>query len=129
MKSTNASNILSKIPDCIIDSNGVFKYIQIYIKDIFENKSKYIVRGFKKYKFHADNFYDFSNIELPKYDALKFIEFECVGGGRLDINQENKTIFVYGYSQSYGRCDHSVSCEIIKQNFPDYNITWSNEGY
>ena len=27
------------------------------------------------------------------------VETECLGGGRLEIDKDNKSIFVYGYSQ------------------------------
>jgi phosphohistidine phosphatase len=65
------------------------------------------------------------------------VEIKCVGGGRVNIKDDKKTILVYGYSQgidifspvAFGLCDHSVSCEIIKEQFPDYEITWSNDGY
>lgn len=57
------------------------------------------------------------------------VEYECVGGGRINIDQEKKTILVYGYSQGFGRCEHSKSTEIIKEIYPDYQIDWSNEGY
>ena len=32
-------------------------------------------------------------------DTDYLIESECVGGGRVNIDQEKKRIFVYGYSQ------------------------------
>lgn len=56
------SNILDKIPNCKLDANGVFKYIQINVKATFSTESKFVVRGYKKHKFHADNFDDFMSI-------------------------------------------------------------------
>ena len=46
------------------------------------------------------------------------------------LNQ-NKTIFIYGYSNAYGRYEnqHEKSVEMLKEVFPDYKITCSNEGY
>lgn len=32
-------------------------------------------------------------------------------------------------NEAYGLCNHSLSCEIIQESFPDYKITWSDEGY
>jgi hypothetical protein len=54
------SKSLEKIPNVIIDSHGIFKYIQILVTDNFKDESKYVIRGYSKYKFHADNFDDFS---------------------------------------------------------------------
>ena len=46
-------------------------------------------------------------------------------------NLKKKTIFVYGYSNAYGRYDHQheKSVEMLKEVYPDYKITWSNDGY
>ena len=43
----------------------------------------------------------------------------------------NQTIFVYGYSNAYGRYEkqHEKSVEMLKEVYPDYKITCSNEGY
>jgi phosphohistidine phosphatase len=132
MKSAGSatSAILDRIQNCIIDSHGIFKYIQIQVKEINDaSLSKYVVRGYLKHKFHADNFDDFSKEIENSKDLHKLVEYECVGGGRININKDDKTIFVYGYSQSYGQCNHQISCDILKQYYPDYTITWSNEGY
>ena len=60
MKST--SNLLDKIPNVILDPNGVFKYIQIFVRDKSTNESKNVVRGYQKFKFHADNYEFFTSI-------------------------------------------------------------------
>lgn len=31
--------------------------------------------------------------------------------------------------QGYGQADHQMSTEILKKKYPDYSITFSNEGY
>ena len=45
---------------------------------------------------------------------------------------KDKTVLIYGYSQSYGQPNHSVAAEMIKEAFNEYaasDITWNNEGY
>ena len=37
--------------------------------------------------------------QIKAIDTDNLIESECVGGGRVNIDQEKKSIFVYGYSQ------------------------------
>jgi hypothetical protein len=54
MKGT--SSILDRIPNVKIDPHGVFKYIQIFIRNPSDNESKHIVRGAKKFSYHADNY-------------------------------------------------------------------------
>ena len=48
-----------------------------------------------------------------------------------EAEKQKKTIFVYGYSNAYGRYEnqHEKSVEMLKEVYPDYNITCSNEGY
>lgn len=31
--------------------------------------------------------------------------------------------------QGFGRADHSVTTEKLKAEYPDYEITWADEGY
>jgi len=76
--------------------------------------------------------------------AAKFceleIEYDCLGGGRIDHKKEEKSILVYGYSMVsqraalkyyiYCRADHSVTVGLLKEQYPDYGkITFRNEGY
>ena len=56
--STLNSKILDKIKDCIIDQDGVFKYIQVNIKDISTAETKCVVRGYLIHEYHSDNFDD-----------------------------------------------------------------------
>ena len=42
---------------------------------------------------------------------------------------EEKSIEVFGYSQGYGKADHSISVDILKKKYKDYKISWSDEGY
>jgi hypothetical protein len=53
------TNILDKIPNCILDPKGVFKYIQIHVKS--SDDQKHVVRGYKKHPYHDDNFQDFAS--------------------------------------------------------------------
>ena len=61
------SNILDNIPNCKIDSNGVFKYIQIIVQETYDSSNvKYVVRGFKKYSYHKENYADFQSLLFLK---------------------------------------------------------------
>ncbi len=66
MKST--TNILDRIPNVILDPNGVFKYIQIFVRNTTTNESKHVVRGYNKFKYHADNYADF----VSKHNLLYY---------------------------------------------------------
>ncbi|KAG7240804.1 hypothetical protein INR49_023378 [Caranx melampygus] len=57
------------------------------------------------------------------------LDCECIGGGRIKHDPQAKKIHVYGYSMGFGRANHSVTTEKLKALYPDYNVTWDNEGY
>ena len=60
----------------------------------------------------------------------KNIVCDCIGGGRILHEPEKKQLFVYGYSQGFGRADHKLSVQILKRKYQDYiSIEYSNEGY
>ena len=97
MNSSDNSQVLNKIENCIIDNQGVFKYIQINLRDTQTDNKKIIIRGTNKFKFHADIFDDFNNELQQKFNSR--IEANAIGGGRINIDAGKKTILVYGYSQ------------------------------
>ncbi|XP_069330927.1 14 kDa phosphohistidine phosphatase isoform X1 [Eulemur rufifrons] len=125
-----AAASLAQIPDVDIDSDGVFKYVLIRVQSAPPSagtpaaESKEIVRGYKWAEYHAD-IYDKVSGEMQKqgYDC------ECLGGGRISHQSQDKKIHVYGYSMGYGRAQHSVSTEKIKAKYPDYEVTWADDGY
>ena len=67
MNSASTNKLLEKIPNCVIDADGIFKYIQIQVKSRTSSESKYVVRGYLKYDYHAKNYSDFQSI--MKYDV------------------------------------------------------------
>uniref|UniRef100_A0A673VFZ9 14 kDa phosphohistidine phosphatase n=2 Tax=Suricata suricatta TaxID=37032 RepID=A0A673VFZ9_SURSU len=120
---------LAQIADVDIDPHGVFKYVLIRVhaappSEAPAGKSKEIVRGYKWAEYHAD-IYDKVSGEMQK----KGYSCECLGGGRISHQSQDKKIHVYGYSMGYGRAQHSVSTEKIKAMYPDYEVTWADDGY
>jgi len=115
---------MDSIADVDIDASGKFKYILIEIKCPKTKQSKMIVRGYSHCGYHADIFDHVS----PAMESKGF-HCDCVGGGRIDHDPSRKLLHVYGYSQGFGRADHGKSVEILKNKYPDYKITWSNDGY
>lgn len=108
-----------------IDPSGKFKYILIRVRDPETKAEKYIVRGYRSCAYHADIF----DLVEPSIEKLK-CKAECVGGGRIRHDPSVKSILIYGYSQGFGRADHTITEKLIKIKYPDYNdIQWSNEGY
>ncbi|KAL4713813.1 hypothetical protein ACJJTC_015467 [Scirpophaga incertulas] len=115
---------LEAIPRVDIDTSGVFKYILLNVHD--QNKDSeepvIIVRGYKRCNYHSD-IYDEVQEELSAFDC------EVLGGGRISHDPDSKKIHIYGYSQGYGKADHDVTAKVVKDAYPEYTITISDEGY
>lgn len=120
MSKVDIKEKLNAVPNVVIEE-GTFKYIQIRIS--FEDEEKIIIRG-SDLGYHADIFDECS----PSIIALGF-KTDCIGGGRIMHDPVGKIIQVYGYSMGFGRADHKITVKYLKEAYPGYNITWSNEGY
>ncbi|KAE8582112.1 hypothetical protein XENTR_v10019955 [Xenopus tropicalis] len=120
-----AAEGLVRIPEVDIDPDGTFKYvlIRVHIKEGSE-EYKDIVRGYGWAEYHAD-IYDKVSADVEKgvYDC------ECLGGGRIRHASQAKKIHIYGYSLGFGRARHAVTMEKVKAKYPDYEVTWADEGY
>lgn len=104
-----------------IDPEGTFKYILLEGKTP-NNIKLILVRGYEECPYHSD-IYDKTVAELK----CKEKDLKCLGGGR--IKREDKKIHVYGYSQGYGKADHTITVDLLKKAYSDSEITWSDEGY
>ncbi|XP_029818084.1 14 kDa phosphohistidine phosphatase [Manacus vitellinus] len=71
----------------------------------------------------ADHIFEKVNPEMEKLGY----ECKCLGGGKIDHNSKDKKIRVFGLSTGYGKADHSVTVEILKKVYTDYEITWSDD--
>lgn len=129
-----ASTVIPQVKDVDIDPNGVFKYILLKVTSPdAEGKlvDKLIVRGYVECPYHAD-INDKTTSELQNLKASKVIRdwrLKVLGGGRINHDAEAKNIKVYGYSQGYGKADHQLTVDILRKTYPDYEITFSDEGY
>lgn len=121
---------LDQVEDVVIEADGVFKYILIELIEPAKNdkpeRTKTVVRGFEWAEFHAD----ILDRVAPKFSELR-LDYDCVGGGRIQHDSKNQKIRIYGYSVGFGLANHKVTQELLyrKYSYPDGNITWSNAGY
>lgn len=47
----------------------------------------------------------------------------------LSLNSLLNTLMWYFSLQGFGRANHAVTTEKLKAQYPDYEVTWDNEGY
>lgn len=129
-----ATSVIPHVQDVDIDPSGIFKYILLKLTSPnMEGKleDKLIVRGYAECPYHAD-INDKLTSELQNLKSTQAIrDWRCkvLGGGRINHDPETKTMKVYGYSQGYGKADHQLTVDVLKTKYPDYNISFSDEGY
>ncbi|XP_039591690.1 14 kDa phosphohistidine phosphatase [Polypterus senegalus] len=116
------AELLGQVADVDIDPDGVFKYILLRVTVKGGAQSKDIVRGTKTAEFH-NHIFEKVNPELEKLG----LECNCLGGGKIEHNSQEKKIKVFGLSTGYGKADHSVTVEKLKTVYKDYDITWSDD--
>lgn len=118
--------MLNAVPSAEIDPDGTFKYIlvKVYAPQTPDGTepSKIIIRGNKRGPYHAD-IYDET---VKKLTELK-LDSECIGGGKIQHNSADKKINIFGSSQGFGKADHEVTAQILKEVFPCYEITWDED--
>ncbi|XP_013149393.1 PREDICTED: 14 kDa phosphohistidine phosphatase-like isoform X2 [Papilio polytes] len=123
-KMSSSGVTLNAIPKVDIDKSGVFKYILINVTDKSKQEESpvTIVRGYAHCNYHSD-------ILDEVESKLQPLQCEVLGGGRISHDADFKRIKIYGYSQGFGKADHEVTANIIKDAYPNYTITISDEGY
>ncbi|XP_066533586.1 si:dkey-51e6.1 isoform X1 [Hoplias malabaricus] len=109
---------LRKVSDVEIDSEGKFKYILVRITVKGGTDHKDIVRGTKSAEYHNHIFEKVS----PAMEAVG-LEARCLGGGKIEHNNTEKKLRVFGESTGYGKADHAVTVEKLKAVYKDYEIT------
>ncbi|XP_059850402.1 14 kDa phosphohistidine phosphatase isoform X1 [Hypanus sabinus] len=122
-----AASALDRVPDVVVDPSGVFKYVLIRVGQE-GGPEKDVVRGWASAEYHGNrpaDIYDKVSMEIEKQGLY----CECQGGGRIKHDNREKKIHVYGYSMGFGRAKHEITTQILKVKYPDYTVTWADEGY
>ncbi|GMT00160.1 hypothetical protein PENTCL1PPCAC_22334 [Pristionchus entomophagus] len=120
-----AAKSMEEVKDVDLDQSGVFKYIQVQVTDKKDaSNTKIIVRGYGRCGFHVDIF-----DETKEQVDRKLFKLVPLGGGRIKHDDKKKDISIYGYSQAYGPAKHEDSKALIEKAYPDYNVSFSYDGY
>lgn len=120
-----------------LSPEGTFKYILIHAKHTKTNKLIEFVRGDAGLAYHMNNFDKFrkdfktANLSLDgeRLQEGVNIELSCPGGGRVVHSASQKSLSIYGYSQSFGQADHSHVADIVRKALGYQDIKVSFEGY
>ncbi|KAL3792000.1 hypothetical protein HJC23_011129 [Cyclotella cryptica] len=84
----------------------------------------YSKRGAEYHRNVAEHF-------LPMLERSGYYDIRITGGGRIIRDTNNKYIKIFGYSYGFGRADHQLAVDIVRESalFDGYNVHWSNDGY
>eukprot|EP00070_Physeter_catodon_P015578 XP_023973486.1 uncharacterized protein LOC112062758 [Physeter catodon] len=120
---------LKALPRVLI-ADGTQKYVLIRISPE-QNPNKhlessiYLVRGDPAVEYHYQCALDTMK-ELETMGA----EGEILGGGRIECRMKEKEVEIYGHSYQFGRADHAVTAQLIKDAFgSDFQVSWGDYGY
>ncbi len=100
----------------IIHNNG--EYLVLSPKELSRYHANIVERFCLQYK--IDGYYDRA---LHKFEIIDS-EWDVVGGGRWDMDEENKILHLFDNSQAYGRFDASDLREKVLLNawFSGYKV-------
>ena len=128
---------LRRIPRVVVDS-GRWKYVLAQVRvEGRDDEAVLVVRALRGTTWHADNFARLREELRASARATTttgkesaFVAF-VVGGGRIERDDEAKTMSVYGYSKTFGRCPgcNERTAIILREAFPEYETTWRDDGY
>jgi NADH pyrophosphatase NudC (nudix superfamily) len=100
------------------------KYVLIRVN--FQKGSMYanklIVRGDPRASYH-NNVFTAAKAELQEFSL------DILGGGRIAIDDESRSIKVYGYSAAFGAAVHEIPGAILLESYPFYAVEVSYDGY
>jgi len=100
---------------------ATMKFILIRVTDTkVSSVYKLVIRSNYFAEYHSDLFEAFCR----KYEGFSC---QCVGGGKIKHDVNIKQTFVFGYSMKYGKADHSKVVEILKTEYHDFDIDFSDD--
>ncbi|CAF1502381.1 unnamed protein product [Didymodactylos carnosus] len=90
-------------------------------------KFKYILAQFgRKYLIRADPTVDYHDKLLNKLEQEAggpSQDLSILGGGKIQVDFEKKSINLFGQSEAYGAADHTRSKTILQETYPNFTIS------
>ena|SRR3989344_2990565 len=99
----------------IIEHNGDCKYIFAKVQ---EGQDTHLAVVSMRLGYHRD----IADTLEGRLDRQGQRLAQVLGGGRLAIDREAKTIETYDYSGSYGHAPLNLVEAVLRENFPDYKL-------
>ena len=125
LRDKQTNGVATRKVDPVQIANGAHKYVLIQAES--DGKTEYFVTSRKGAHYHRNA----AEPLIFELEAAGYYDIEVTGGGRIDLDEVNKKISIFGYSYSFGLANHAISREVILEDprFKDFEVTWSNDGY
>lgn len=121
---TTSSSSGTRVPSVEIAS-GVHKYV--LIKAEINGDVQHIVTSRRNASYHRDA----AEPMISTLERSGYTKISVTGGGRINCNDAEKAMKIYGFSYGFGLADHSISKQVVEEDprYRDYDVTISDEGY
>jgi phosphohistidine phosphatase len=122
----SSSRKFERVSSVSIDE-GSHKYVLISAKEPGSNELSWFVISRRGSAYHR-------NAAEPMVQVLEvsgYQDINITGGGRIHLDEYNKTISVFGFSYGFGLADHELTRKVILEDerYREYDVSWSNDGY
>ena len=110
------------IPTVSIDE-GALKYVFITATSPSPLK---MPRSFIYSRKNAQHHVNVATYLIPKLRHNGYTDIQIVGGGRIDRDDQQKKIHIFGYSYGFGQADHAAAKTVVDQSvsYQEYIVTW-----
>lgn len=119
------TGLVTRKVDAVQIAKGKHKYVLIQAEN--NGKTEYFVTSRRGAHYHRNA----AEPVIFELEAAGYYDIEVTGGGRIDLDEVNRTIAIFGFSYSFGLANHAISREVVLDDprYKDFTVTISNEGY
>jgi len=113
---------INDVPEVVIDAlGGGYKFIVARLTDE-RGSERIVIRADEKLGYHDDLLRALRREVLLVEPAVPTVR--CFGGGRIEINPDQKTIRIWDSSAAFGEePDRQQTVQMLQTAFPDFQIT------
>ncbi len=110
------SGKIDGIEDAYISDNAVGKTVKFILVKISDGRSSKVVLRAEEVEFHNE-------IYMKMKDELgSNFEIEVIGGGKLYLDNNEKTIRLSGSSTAFGAPDYKLAQQLLKTNYSNFKV-------
>jgi len=102
----------------VIDRQGGYKFIVVRVTDS-NGRGKMVIRAKAECEYHRDILAILRQELMPHN-----LDARCIGGGRIQVAPEGKTIHIWDYSGDFGKePNRSYTVRMLKRAFPGHKVS------